>query len=167
MTAWRCLVLHVSFAKCINSAIANGLHVMNNVWPGTQVLARHIIVAQNGSIVQVQVFGANIPGTKGRYMYGTGIISVIGTSFTFLNVTAASIGNMMVSRAHTPCHLRCCTAHAAISKHCCASLLLVAPAHSLQDVCLTPDASADSTRHFACTHTQNSGTATAYLGPLR
>ena len=45
----------------------------------------------------MQVFGANIPGTRGRYMYGTGIISVIGTSFTFLNVSAASIGNMMVS----------------------------------------------------------------------
>jgi len=43
-----------------------------------------------------QVFGASIPGTRGRYMYGTGIISVIGTSFTFLNVSAASIGNMMV-----------------------------------------------------------------------
>ena len=47
-----------------------------------------------------QVFGCSIPGTKGRYMYGTGIISVIGTSFTFLNVTQASIGNMMVSHAH-------------------------------------------------------------------
>lgn len=48
------------------------------------------------SCVTSQVFGANIPFTRGRYMYGTGIISVIGTSFTFLNVSAASIGNMMV-----------------------------------------------------------------------
>ncbi len=48
------------------------------------------------SCVILQVFGANIPFTRGRYMYGTGIISVIGTSFTFLNVSAASIGNMMV-----------------------------------------------------------------------
>ena len=45
----------------------------------------------------LQVFGCNIPGTKGRYMYGTGIISVIGTSFTFLTVTQTSIRNMMVS----------------------------------------------------------------------
>ncbi len=50
----------------------------------------------NVSCVISQVFGANIPFTRGRYMYGTGIISVIGTSFTFLNVSAASIGNMMV-----------------------------------------------------------------------
>ena len=47
----------------------------------------------------LQVLGFDIPGTGGRYMYGTGIISVIGTSFTFLNVSAASIGNMMVSAA--------------------------------------------------------------------
>ena len=51
------------------------------------------------SCVILQVFGANIPFTRGRYMYGTGIISVIGTSFTFLNVSAASIGNMMVRHA--------------------------------------------------------------------
>ena len=47
--------------------------------------------------IWLQVLGFDIPGTRGRYMYGTGIISVIGTSFTFLNVSAASIGNMMVS----------------------------------------------------------------------
>ena len=43
----------------------------------------------------VQVVGFDIPRT--RFMYGTGIISVIGTSFTFLNVTSQSIGIMMVS----------------------------------------------------------------------
>ncbi|KAL3148343.1 hypothetical protein ABBQ38_013800 [Trebouxia sp. C0009 RCD-2024] len=42
-----------------------------------------------------KVFGRDIPGTKGRFMYGTGIISVIGTSFTFLNVTQSSIKNML------------------------------------------------------------------------
>ena len=56
----------------------------------------HISSGSCISCVVSQVFGANIPFTRGRYMYGTGIISVIGTSFTFLNVSAASIGNMMV-----------------------------------------------------------------------
>lgn len=49
----------------------------------------------------MQVLGFDIPKT--RYMYGTGIISVIGTSFTFLNVTAQSIGNMMVCSAPMKC----------------------------------------------------------------
>jgi len=66
------------------------------------------------SCVVSQVFGANIPFTRGRYMYGTGIISVIGTSFTFLNVSAASIGNMMVrhtvllpAQHQRACYKRC------------------------------------------------------------
>lgn len=49
--------------------------------------------------VLMQVLGFDIPKT--RYMYGTGIISVIGTSFTFLNVTSQSIGNMMVNPLDT------------------------------------------------------------------
>ncbi|KAL0033065.1 hypothetical protein WJX79_000796 [Trebouxia sp. C0005] len=57
------------------------------------LVASSLIVS--GICTCVHVFGANIPFTRGRYMYGTGIISVIGTSFTFLNVSAASIGNMM------------------------------------------------------------------------
>ena len=62
--------------------------------------ATHVLISNmdtTAAEVLLQVFGCSIPGTKGRYMYGTGIISVIGTSFTFLNVTQASIGNMMVS----------------------------------------------------------------------
>ncbi|DBB13713.1 TPA: hypothetical protein ACH3X3_000728 [Trebouxia sp. C0006] len=57
------------------------------------LVASSLIVS--GICTCIHVFGANIPFTRGRYMYGTGIISVIGTSFTFLNVSAASIGNMM------------------------------------------------------------------------
>ncbi|KAL3137001.1 hypothetical protein ABBQ32_006593 [Trebouxia sp. C0010 RCD-2024] len=61
-------------------------------------VANYLVAASlivSGICTVIHVFGRDIPGTKGRFMYGTGIISVIGTSFTFLNVTQTSIKNML------------------------------------------------------------------------
>lgn len=44
----------------------------------------------------LQVIQLPIPFTGGRLYYGTGVISVIGISFTFLPVAQTSIGTMMV-----------------------------------------------------------------------
>ena len=48
-----------------------------------------------------QVIQLPIPFTGGRLFYGTGVISVIGISFTFLPVAQTSIKAMMVSRHAT------------------------------------------------------------------
>lgn len=48
----------------------------------------------------LQVVQLPIPFTGGRLYYGTGVISVIGISFTFLPVAQTSIGQMMVRLHH-------------------------------------------------------------------
>lgn len=88
-------------------------------------------------------------------MYGTGIISVIGTSFTFLNVTQQSINNMMVSAqplCQQPIQTASWIAPAASGHRCMTPLWDFGPAQPQSVHCASCGSFNDCARHACMQH---------------
>lgn len=70
-------------------------YMANDVAVSQFLISSSLIVC--GIMTVIHVIQIPVIGTFGRYVYGSGVISVIGISFTFLPIAQKSIGAMMAA----------------------------------------------------------------------